>query len=388
MSPTGSGGAGGLSWPLSVPVLSDGVVTLRAHTRADLADGHAMSIDPLTQRWTTVPIPYPIEAAEDYYFGYLPRCWDEGTSRGWAIEAVDESGVARFAGNLDLRGGPVAEIGSALHPWARGRGLMRRSVDLACEYAFTEAGIGSVIWRTEVGNEASLRVAHAAGFTLAALVPGTLPTRDGVADAWLTVRRFGDPPLPRSRWLTVPTTGTPPADLPGVRLRELTAADVPRIVQACSDPVTRQWLHRLPTPYTPADALAYVHLCTWDAARGAGLTWALADPDDDRLLGVVGVMDLAGYDTSAGEIGYWLHPDARGRRLLGAVLPAVIEHAFDPAGLDRRRLTAAAAVNNSASVRILERAGLQRDGIRASAEPLGDGSFADLVEFSLLRTPD
>ena len=26
----------GLSWPLSVPVLSDGVVTLRAHTPADV----------------------------------------------------------------------------------------------------------------------------------------------------------------------------------------------------------------------------------------------------------------------------------------------------------------------------------------------------------------
>ena len=43
---------------------------------------------------------------------------------------------------------------------------MARAVRLAVDWALNEGGVEIVHWRSHVGNEASLRVAHQTGFTL------------------------------------------------------------------------------------------------------------------------------------------------------------------------------------------------------------------------------
>ncbi len=363
----------GLSWPLSVPVLSDGVVTLRAHIPADVDDMLQMARDPLMVRYTAVPDPSTRADNENYAFGVVAGGWDTRTHFGWAIEAD-----GRFAGNVDVRGGaPIADIGYALHPWARGRGLMVRAVQLAMDWAFTEAGVEIIHWRSHVGNAPSLRVAHRTGFTLHGTTPGLLHERGRVIDAWTASRRFGDPPLPRSRWAESTVLETE-----RVRLRPLSGADLPRIVEACSDPVTRHWLAVLPHPYVEATARGYVDDCVWQAATGAKATWAVADRRTDLLVGHAVVMDLLG---SAGEVGYWMHPAARGLGLMTEAVRAIVQHAVDPAGLDRTRLVLHAAAGNPASNAVAIAAGFHHYGTQTAAERLGDGSLDDLHCYELVR---
>ncbi len=71
---------------MSVPVLSDGVVTLRAHTPADVDAMLAMCRDPEALRRTRSRGQHP-RAVENYAFTVVAHGWDEGTHRGWAIEA-------------------------------------------------------------------------------------------------------------------------------------------------------------------------------------------------------------------------------------------------------------------------------------------------------------
>ncbi len=253
-----------------------------------------------------IPIPNTREMSEQYAFTVLPRGWDDGTHRGWAIE-VD----GRFAGNIDIRQSPIADIGFALHPSARGRGVMARAVRLAVDWALNEGGVEIVHWRSHVGNEASLRVAHQTGFTLHGLMPGMLHERSQVIDAWTGSFRFGDSPLPRTQWAESTVL-----ESDRLRLRPFTEADVPRIAEACSDPVIRHFLAGLPHPYTPAIARSYLADCVWQAATGAKATWAVADRETDELLGNIAVMDMLGINPTSGEIGYWMHPAARGRGLM------------------------------------------------------------------------
>src|SRR5690625_6680877 len=106
-----------LDWPLCVPVLSDGVVTLRAHTEADLAAMLEMSQDRLMTFWTSVPDPATLADTRQFAFEVVPAGWRDGSNRVWAIEAVDPAtGQGRYCGNVDLRG---EQIGRA--PW-RGTG--------------------------------------------------------------------------------------------------------------------------------------------------------------------------------------------------------------------------------------------------------------------------
>ena len=369
-----------LKWPMSVPVLHDGVVTLRAHVPGDIDAMLEMAQDPQMVRWTGVPTPHRREMSEQYAFAVIPRGWDDGTHRGWAIEATDDAGRSRFAGNVDVRQRPIADIGFALHPWARGRGVMARAVRLAVDWALADGGVEIVHWRSHVGNAASLRVAHATGFTLHARVPGLLHERGRVLDAWTGSFRFGDSPAPGTAWAE-----SAPLQNGQVRLRGFCDGDLDRLTEACNDPLTRQYLPFLPQPYTRASAQALVDDCTWQAANGAKATWVVADPLTDDLLGVISVMDMHGVSGDHGEIGYWLHPDARGRGIASAACRLVVDHALDPDGLDRRRLVLYAAAGNLASNAVAIAAGFHRYGTQRAAERLGDGRLDDLHGYDLLR---
>ena len=364
-----------MKWPLCVPVLSDGVVTLRAHTPADTDALVEMGNDAEMRRWTSIPVPNTREMSEQYAFTVVPRGWEDGARRGWAIEVE-----GRFAGNIDIRETPIAEIGFALHPSARGRGVMARAVRLAVDWALSEGGVEIVHWRSHVGNEASLRVAHQTGFTLHALIPGLLHERGQVIDAWTGSIRFGDSPLPITSWAESTVL-----ESDRLRLRPFTEADIPRIVEACSDQVSRHFLAGLPHPYTPAIARSYLADCVWQAAIGAKATWAVADRQTDELLGNIAVMDMLGINPTSGEIGYWTHPAARGRGIMTEATKMIVRHALDPDGLDRRRLVLYAAADNPASNAIAVAAGYTRYGTQRAAERLGDGSFDDLHGYELLR---
>lgn len=370
----------GLPWPLSVPVLSDGVVTLRAHVPGDVDPMLEMAHDPDMVRFTQVPTPHTREMSTDFALRHVPEGWDTGTARGWAIEAEGGAGPSRFAGNIDLRGPVVADLGYALHPAARGRGIMTRAVRLAADWCFTEGGVEAIHWRAHVGNVASLRVAHACGFLLTAVVPSLLHERGRVLDAWTGVLRFGEVPYPRGPW-----TETGVVDGESVRLRPMREDDAPRIAEAYRDPELLHWIVGIPGPMTPDLARGVVAATAWHAARGERATWTVADRATDQLLGNVSVLDLAGVDPTAGEIAYWTHPDARDRGVLREALPLAIETAFSPDGLGLRRLTVAAAAGNTASLRLIEQNGFVRTGRQTAAEPLGDGTYADLLEFELLR---
>jgi RimJ/RimL family protein N-acetyltransferase len=374
-----------LSWPLSVPVLSDGLVTLRAATPADVEPMHEMTQDPDMQRWTAVPVPNTPEMSETFALQIGAEAWDQGTARMWVVEAADDSGRARFAGNVDVRGGPVADLGFSLHPWARGRGLMARAVRLAVDHVFTECGVESVHWRAHVGNEASLRVAHACGFQLVGSSPALLHERGRTLDAWTAVLRFGDAPVPRGRWLDAPVIETD-----RLRLRPFAESDAARVAEACGDETTGHWLNTLPRPYTLEVARAYLADCTWQAAIGSKLTWAVADRETDALVANLALMHLDGPNPGTAEVGYWAHPDARGRGFMTEAVRAAVRHALAADGPDHEplglhRLSLRAAAGNVASNRVAERAGFRRIGVEREAELLGDGSVDDLVSYDLLR---
>ncbi len=372
-----------LTWPLSVPVLTDGVVTLRAHTPADLPAMLETATDPDMVRWTAVPTPYGPNEATRFLGDVVQAGWDAGSHVMWAIEVTGDDGHPQFAGDVVIRGRGVSTIGFSLHPAARGRGVMTAAVRLAVMEAFSTGFTEAVHWQAHVGNLPSLRVAHACGFRLIAEVPGLLFERGRLIDGWQGVLTFGDPMFARGAWAGDAVLDVRTALGRSLRLRPAQGGDVPRLTEALADASTQRWLVGTATD-EPGTRTA-VSRWWWRAATGQQATWVVADGGTDVALGQVCVMDLLGIDTTSGEIGYLLHPDARGQGVLRTAVPAVVQHAFDPDGLDRRRLTAAAAVGNDASLAILRGAGFVSTGRQTAAEPLGDGTFADLHELELLR---
>lgn len=146
------------------PVLSDGVVTLRALRPDDAEDIAAGCQDPLSAEWTTVPTPYSLTDARDWLDRRSHLDW--WTQPAWAITMTPSD---RWSGTIDLRpdGENGAEVGYLLAPWARGQGHSARALRLACSWGFTSLGLEVIVWRAFVGNEPSRQVALRVGFDIA-----------------------------------------------------------------------------------------------------------------------------------------------------------------------------------------------------------------------------
>src|SRR3954447_16891237 len=71
-----------VDFPADVPVLTDGTVTLRAHRPDDAGAVLEQCTDPVSQRWTTVPVPYSPQDATRFVTEIVRSGWTGGS---WAF---------------------------------------------------------------------------------------------------------------------------------------------------------------------------------------------------------------------------------------------------------------------------------------------------------------
>ena len=189
-----------------IPVLTDGVVTLRAPVEEDVQGSVEQCQDPLSQRWTTAPVPYTRDDARTYLRHLIPGGWESDREWGFVVAAHDETGIERFCGTISLRnlGDRRAEIAFGAHPWARGRGLMERALQLLLEWGFAERDLLSVVWLAQRGNWPSRRLAWRLGFTVEATLRDWLDHRGTLVDSWVGTLRRDETRSPRSPWLETP----------------------------------------------------------------------------------------------------------------------------------------------------------------------------------------
>jgi len=373
-----------VKFPDDVPRLTDGTVTLRAHHEGDIGPAYEQCVDPVSQEWTTVPVPYSLEHSRGFVTQVVPAGWRDDSEWAFAIEAEDGEGTPRFAGTLSLRseGQQRAEVAYGSHPWVRGRGVMLRALNLLLDWGFEEKNLKTVIWWANKGNWASRKVAWRLGFSFDGTVRQWLPQRGELLDAWVGVLLSTDAREPGIPWLEVPRIVGDQ-----VVLRAHEPEDAPRVQEACSDERTSYWLSHLPTPYTMEHATNYVGTRHESAAQGNGVHWAVTEPRTDELVANISLFDIKTGDDA--EIGYWTHPSARGRGVMTEACALVIRHAFIPppdGGIGLRRLKIFAAEGNAASRRVIEASGFVETGRHRADTRLADGTRADTIAYDLLAT--
>jgi RimJ/RimL family protein N-acetyltransferase len=371
-----------MRFPDDVPTLTDGDVTLRAPRLEDADAVVEQCTDPVSLQWTTVPVGYDHEMAVDWLTGSIPQRWQSGSERIFAIETTHPDGRRRFSGSVSLRdeGERRAEIAYGAHPAVRGRGVTATAVNLLLDYGFGSCDLETVLWWANVGNVASRRLAWKVGFTFGGVVRRWLPQREEYLDGWVGSLHRSDARAPTTSWLDVPVIAGE-----AVRLRPLHDSDVDRLVEAARDERSQHWLAFMPSPYDDADARDFLARCAAAAAEGQGLTWAIADPGSDRLLGNIGLRLLS---RDAGwEVGFLTHPDARGRGVMQAACRLATRHVLtgtDAGGLGASRAVVQAAAGNAASQHVARANGYTEYGRERESQRLRDGSVTDMVLFDVL----
>jgi len=173
--------------------------------------------------------------------------------------------------------------------------------------------------------------------------------------------------------LSVPEEGIHGGDL---RLRSPRLEDVDGLLPAFRDPDLRD-AGNLPD-FDRGQLVANLEELPRLAEAGRLLPLVALHADGNAV--GAGVLHHLDAERRIVEIGYFVLPESRGRGFGTTIARTLAEHAFS---LGVERVAAYVNVGNTASERVLERAGFTREGVVRSM-PKPDGQRVDKTLFSLL----
>jgi len=124
---------------------------------------------------------------------------------------------------------------------------------------------------------------------------------------------------------------------------------------------------------------------TWLAEANAipqtRLSYIIESISDKSFVGIVG-LNFKSPKYKTAEAWYKIHKDAWGKGYATETLRSIIEYCFEI--LQLHRVEAGCAVENIASYKVMEKAGMQREGRKRKALPLKSG-WADNYFYAILK---
>lgn len=168
-----------------------------------------------------------------------------------------------------------------------------------------------------------------------------------------------------------------------VRLRFIKSSDLDSIHQLHSLPETDEF-NTLGIPADLEETRSIVQ--SWIADNELGeiknFTFAIERRLDGQFIGLFG-LKLGSEKYKRGEVWYKVHSDFWNKGYATESLKAVLDFGFEK--LKLHRIEAGCAVANSGSIKVLEKAGMVREGIGRQILPLKSG-WSDNYHYSILET--
>lgn len=142
-------------------------------------------------------------------------------------------------------------------------------------------------------------------------------------------------------------------------LRPLDASDAPTVRHLAGDRAVAATTLNIPHPYPEGAAEEWIatHAPRWEEREALVLG---VTTEDDGIVGAMG-LELC-LEHRRAELGYWIGVPFWNRGYATEAGGAVLDFAF--ATLDLNRIEAQALTRNPASARVLQKLGMQREGVR------------------------
>lgn len=152
------------------------------------------------------------------------------------------------------------------------------------------------------------------------------------------------------------------------KIRKWNLSDAPDLAAALSNKKIQDNLRDgLPYPYTEQDAKDYISAML---SADENETFAFAVTVDNRAIGSIGVFRQENIHRQTAELGYYIAEDYWGKGIMTEAVRQVCEYVFDKS--DIIRIYAEPFAYNTASCRVLEKAGFQYEGtLRQNAVKTG-----------------
>ena len=164
-------------------------------------------------------------------------------------------------------------------------------------------------------------------------------------------------------------------------LRPFEIADAPRVQALAGAAEVYRTTLNVPHPYEDGMAERWIasHASTFYGGRGVNFAMTLTS--DGTLIGSVSLGVTPAH--RRGELGYWVGVPYWGNGYCTEAAQATVRYGFE--GLGLHKVTSRHMVGNEASGRIMEKAGMTREGLLRD-EIWKDGRFYDLVVYGLVAS--
>ncbi len=150
-------------------------------------------------------------------------------------------------------------------------------------------------------------------------------------------------------------------------IRPFEANDLALIEEASRDELIPM-LTTVPADFTPEEGREFIDRQNGRLSSGEGWSFAIVDQSAGRAVGQVGLW-IAHLAKGRAEIGYWVVESARGDGAAAVAVDSLSTWAFE--NLDVDRLSLFIEPWNTASLKIAERAGFEREAILRGWERIG-----------------
>ncbi|MFJ4371087.1 GNAT family N-acetyltransferase [Pseudomonas japonica] len=171
----------------------------------------------------------------------------------------------------------------------------------------------------------------------------------------------------------------PPSSIRTLRLQlsPLRIEQAQRLAVLGDDPVIARHTAHFPSPYTLEHALDYIRQATASDSAETNQVFGI-ELLDGTLIGVINLKLTPRH--RSGHLAYWMGASYRGHGYMSEAARAIVRHGFQ--ALNLNRVESACFALNQASARVLENAGLMREGCKRQAF-FKAGLFHDMLLFGI-----
>ncbi len=163
-------------------------------------------------------------------------------------------------------------------------------------------------------------------------------------------------------------------------LRPFTAADAADVQRLAGEYAIADTTLNIPHPYEDGMAEDWIATHQREFEAGKQVTLAVTLRDTDQLIGAIGLIVERRFDSA--ELGYWVGKPFWNKGYCTEAAVTLMKHGFDEVGLNR--IAARHLARNPASGRVMEKAGMQREGVARQATKKWD-SYEDMLLYAALR---
>ncbi len=136
-------------------------------------------------------------------------------------------------------------------------------------------------------------------------------------------------------------------------------------------------------PNSLKDTQNYINMCVSQQSEDPrnSFEFCITNKSDQLIIGAIGIR-IRNSSSKKADLGYWVRHDLWGKGFATEATVAVIKFGFE--SLNMNRIWATASPQNTASLRVLEKAGMKNEGCMKD-DMLVRGEYRDSVIMAILR---